>query len=154
MARIRRLLFLFRLFLLEGTKRANYLKRKNYFKSQGDNCYFAIYNFGTEPDLLSFGDNVVIATSVRLVTHDMTAWMISRYLYDIPDKIMINKGITFGSNIFVGAESIILPGVNIGSNVVIGAGSVVTKDVSDNSVVAGNPAKYIKPFDELVKKIS
>ena len=38
----------------------------------------------------------------------------------------------------------ILPGVTIGSNVVIGAGSVVTHDVPDNVVVAGNPCKIIK----------
>lgn len=44
----------------------------------------------------------------------------------------------------IGANSVILPGVTIGENVLVGAGSVVTKDVPDNSVVAGNPAKIIK----------
>ena len=41
-----------------------------------------------------------------------------------------------------------MPGLNIGSRVIIGAGSVVTENVPDNSVFAGNPAKYIKSFDE------
>ena len=49
----------------------------------------------------------------------------------------------------VGANSTILPGVTIGYNSLIGAGSVVTKDVPDNKVVAGNPAKVIKDISEL-----
>lgn len=50
----------------------------------------------------------------------------------------------------IGANSTILPGIRIGKNSLIGAGSVVTKDVPENSVVAGNPAKIIKTVDELV----
>ena len=49
----------------------------------------------------------------------------------------------------IGANSTILPGVTIGENTLIGAGSVVTKDVPDNMVAAGAPAKIIKHIDEL-----
>jgi acetyltransferase-like isoleucine patch superfamily enzyme len=49
----------------------------------------------------------------------------------------------------IGANSTILPGVTIGRNSLVGAGSVVTKDVPDNAVVVGNPAKVIKMIDEL-----
>ena len=41
----------------------------------------------------------------------------------------------------IGANSVVIPGVTIGENALVGAGSVVTKDVPDNAVVAGNPAK-------------
>lgn len=50
----------------------------------------------------------------------------------------------------IGANSTILPGVRIGRNSLVGAGSVVTRDVPENSVVAGNPAKVIKMVDDLV----
>lgn len=43
--------------------------------------------------------------------------------------------------------------LNIGNNVIIGAGSMVTKNIPDNSVVVGVPAKYIKSFDEYKKKM-
>lgn len=49
----------------------------------------------------------------------------------------------------IGANSTILPGVRIGKNSLIGAGSVVTKDVPEDSVVAGNPAKVVKTVDQL-----
>lgn len=48
--------------------------------------------------------------------------------------------VIIGDNVWVGARSVILPGVTIGNNVVVAAGSVVTKDVPDNSLVAGVPA--------------
>lgn len=50
----------------------------------------------------------------------------------------------------IGANSTILPGVRIGRNSLVGAGSVVTKDVPPDSVVVGNPARFIKRIDELV----
>lgn len=50
----------------------------------------------------------------------------------------------------IGANSTILPGVRIGKNSLVGAGSVVTKDVPENSVVIGNPARVIKTVDQLI----
>lgn len=49
-----------------------------------------------------------------------------------------------GDNCYIGAGTIIMNPVKIGNNVVIGAGSIITKDIPDNAVVAGNPARIIK----------
>ncbi len=54
------------------------------------------------------------------------------------------KPIKIGNDVWIGGGSIILPGVTIGNNVVIGAGSVVTKNIEDNVVIAGNPARVIR----------
>lgn len=54
---------------------------------------------------------------------------------------------TIGNNCYIGTGSIIMNPVTIGNNVTIGAGSVVTKDIPDNCIVAGNPAKVIKFID-------
>lgn len=58
-------------------------------------------------------------------------------------------GVTVKALARIGANTTILPGVTIGRNSLVGAGSVVTKDVPDNSVVAGSPAKVIKQVDDL-----
>ena len=49
-----------------------------------------------------------------------------------------------GDNVYIGASAVVIDGVHIGNNVIVGAGSIVVKDVPDNCVVAGNPAKIIK----------
>lgn len=51
---------------------------------------------------------------------------------------------TIGNNVSLGANVTIIGDICIGNNVIIGAGSVVVKDVPDNCVIAGNPAKIIK----------
>ncbi len=55
--------------------------------------------------------------------------------------------VTIGDNVWIGGSVTICPGVKIGDNVVIGAGSTVTKDIPDNVVVGGNPARIIKQID-------
>lgn len=57
------------------------------------------------------------------------------------------KPVTIGDNVWVGGRVVINPGVTIGNNVVIASGAVVTKDVPDNVIVGGNPAKVIKKMD-------
>jgi len=56
----------------------------------------------------------------------------------------IDSDVIIGDNVWVGANTLILPGCNIGSGVVIAAGSIVTKDLPDNTLCAGVPAKVIK----------
>ena len=57
---------------------------------------------------------------------------------------MYPKPIKLGKNVWVGSDVTILPGVTVGDGAVIGAGSVVTKDVKENTVVVGNPAKFLR----------
>jgi acetyltransferase-like isoleucine patch superfamily enzyme len=59
-------------------------------------------------------------------------------------------GVTVKRLARIGAGSIILPGVVIGSNSLVGAGSLVVKDVPDDTVVAGHPARVMKTVDQLV----
>ena len=55
--------------------------------------------------------------------------------------------VKIGDNVWLGAGVIINPGVTIGDNSVIGSGSVVTKDIPEDSIFAGNPAKFIRKID-------
>lgn len=60
------------------------------------------------------------------------------------DRLAISEPVTFGDDVWIGGNCSILPGIMVGSNVVIAAGAVVNKDVPDNCVVAGVPAKIVK----------
>lgn len=96
--------------------------------------------------LISIGDNVTLAPGVHILAHDASTRKDLGYT-----KIGL---VTIGSDVFIGAGSIILPGVTIGDNVIIGAGSVVTKNIPANSVVAGNPASFICTASEYIAKNS
>jgi len=74
------------------------------------------------------------------------------HLYEDVSKNFMRQGVKtdqviIGKNVWIGANSVILPGVKIGNNSVIGAGSTVIEDVPPYSVAAGNPAKIIRQYD-------
>ena len=70
----------------------------------------------------------------------------------IGDYVMIGPNpVAIGDDVWIGGNVTILPGVTIGNNVVIAAGAVVTRDVPDNSLVGGVPAKVIREIENDVK---
>lgn len=92
---------------------------------------------------IQIGDNCLIAPGVHIYTaaHPLnTNERISGAEY--------GKSVNIGDNVWIGGRAVINPGVNIGNNVVIASGAVVTKDVPDNVVVGGNPAKIIKRIEK------
>ena len=84
---------------------------------------------------VTIGDDVALANEVY-VMDTSSHGMEGREPYAAP--------VTIGAGTWVGARAIVLPGVTIGSRVVVGAGAVVTKDVPDEVLVAGNPAKVVR----------
>ena len=63
------------------------------------------------------------------------------------EHLGIAKPVMIGNDVWIGGNCTILPGVKIGNNVVVAAGAVVTKDVPDNCVVGGVPARKIKDIE-------
>lgn len=60
--------------------------------------------------------------------------------------------VKIGDNVYVGMGAYIMPGVTIGNNVIVAAGAIVTRDVEDNTVVGGIPAKHISTIDEYYER--
>jgi len=87
---------------------------------------------------VSIGERVQIAThtSIISVTHDYTS--------DRMFETSILKSVVIEDDVWIGANSVILPGVTLGKGCVVGAGSVVTKNVPPRAIVIGNPARVIK----------
>ena len=73
---------------------------------------------------------------------------IFQYVQIVNSGIRFNPAPKIGDDVVIGACAILIGSIVIGNNVIIGAGSVVTKSVPDNCMVAGNPAKIIKIFDQ------
>lgn len=94
--------------------------------------------------LIEIGDNVTMAPRVHILCHDAST---KQFL----GCTKIGR-VTIGNNVFIGAESVVLPNVKIGNNVVIGANSTVTHDIPDNSVAVGSPARVISSLDAYIER--
>lgn len=117
----------------------------------GEGCYIEKDTlFGSEPYLIKLGNNVRISSGVKFVTHDGGMWALRKQGIcqdgDIFGRIEIKDGTHVGWNV------IIMPNVTIGHNCIIGCGAIVTKDIPDNSVAVGIPARVIEDLDSYYKK--
>lgn len=118
--------------------------------NMGNNCnIYGNVSFGTEPWIITLGNNVFITDGVKFITHDGGTLLFR----DIIPDLEVTKPIKVGNNVYFGNNVIILPGITIGDNVVVGAGAIVTKNVPSNSVIAGVPAKVIKKTNEYFEKL-
>ena len=146
----------------EQDKREKILKKM--FAEIGDDCYieppfhanwggknvhfgngvYANFNLTMVDDCDIFvGNNVLFGPNVTVSagTHPIHPELRSKQAqYNIPIHI--------GNNVWIGANSVILPGVNIGDNSVIGAGSIVTKDIPSNVIAVGNPYTVLREINE------
>ncbi|WP_201754124.1 acyltransferase [Micromonospora rubida] len=105
--------------------------------------------FGSEPWLVSLGDNVYITAGVQFVTHDGGTLILRR---EHPD-LEWTAPIRVGDDVYLGVRTLVLPGVTIGDRCVIGAGSVVTRDIPANSVAVGAPARVVRTVDEYLDRM-
>lgn len=88
---------------------------------------------------IRIGDNCMLAPCVHIYTATHPIDPVARN-----SGAELGKPVTIGNNVWIGGRAVINHGVTIGDNVVVASGAVVTKDVPNNVVVGGNPARIIK----------
>ncbi|MDQ6531631.1 sugar O-acetyltransferase [Flavobacterium sp. LHD-85] len=108
----------------------------------GENVYFNVNCVVLDCAPVTIGSNVFIAPNVQIYTasHPLDA--------ELRKTLENAYPVTIGDDCWIGGNSVICPGVTIGKGCVIGAGSVVTKDIPDNSLAVGNPAKVIRKLNQ------
>lgn len=111
-------------------------------------------SFSSEPYLVEIGDNCNITHKVEFIPHDGACHVLRNLYSELCDVDIFKGKIIVGNNVFIGNHSAILSGVKIGDNSIIGYGSIVTKDVPDNVVVCGVPAKVLCTIEEFKSKNS
>ena len=130
--------------------RGAYLRKHKIFAEVGSCVRFQPRMVPLYPELIKLHNNIMIGAGVRFVTHDAVHTVLNRMnMGKFPEMVGC---IEVMDNVFIGADSTIMPNVRIGKNVVIGAGSIVTKDCEENSIYAGVPARRLGSFDDFVAK--
>lgn len=107
----------------------------------GENVYFNVNCVVLDCSKVTIGSNVFFGPGVQIytATHPLDAVERRTTESSIP--------ITIGNDCWIGGNTVICAGITIGNGCTIGAGSVVTKNIPDNSLAVGNPAKVIRKFN-------
>jgi acetyltransferase-like isoleucine patch superfamily enzyme len=106
-----------------------------------------LFTFGSEPYLVSIGNDVTISHDVDFITHD-GGLRVVRAKY--PNAYLYGR-IEVADNCFLGAHCVLLPGARVGVGCVIGTGSVVAGEIPPGVVAVGTPARPIKSVDDYVQ---
>jgi acetyltransferase-like isoleucine patch superfamily enzyme len=105
----------------------------------GQECTISAYQH------ISIGRECIVADRAMMIDFDHGVVEVER---PIREQGIYKRDVQVGHNVWIGYGACILRGVTVGNNCVIGTNSVVTKDVPDNAVVAGLPARVIRMRDE------
>ena len=152
MNRRKRLFWSLVLILRRGSGRstAEFIRKHHLYGNVGENCMIMKKKLPLYSNMVHLHDNVWVASNVGFVTHDVIHSMLnSKFGGGFVEKVGC---IEVMNNVFIGSGTRILYNTRIGNNVIIGSGSLVNKDIPDNSVYAGVPARFICTFDEYVAK--
>lgn len=158
-------------FDIRGSKYIRY--GKNF--TAGTGCRIEAYKFFKDNPVLRIGDNVQINDYVHLacansLTIEDNVLIASKvYISDInhgnysgenqsspyeraAERIISSKPVKIMKNVWIGENCAVLPGTVIGANSIIGANSVVSRNIPENCIAVGNPARIIKKYNDSTRK--
>jgi len=110
------------------------------FTRIGKNVYINHLCTMLDMGTITIGDNVLIGPKVNILSEEHPVNPAER-------KSLMVKPVVIKNGAWIGAGATILPGVTVGENSIVAAGAIVNKDVPDNTIVGGIPAKVIKNIE-------
>lgn len=111
----------------------------------GNNCNIGAYNHISACNKIEIGDGLLTGRYVLINDNSHGGFSLEEAGIPPAQRNLKSKGeIIIGKNVWIGDKATVLSDVHIGNNVIVAANAVVTKDVPDNCIVAGVPAKIIK----------
>ena len=141
-------------FKLSGKNDRNaWLRKNNIFGMFGQKSNYQPHTLPNNPKLIKIHNNVRIAEGVTFYEHDGINHVFSRLDEHIDKNWRTHQCcIEIFDNCFIGGRSVLIGDLRIGPNAIVAGGSVVTKDVMPGEIVAGNPARVVGNFFELMEK--
>ena len=116
----------------------------------GSGCRIGLVNWGSEPYLISIGNDVLLSSGVTFINHDGATWVFrEREQYKGVTKF---GTIVIGNRCFIGWGATLLPGAQMGDYSVLAAGSVLTKRVPAGEVWGGVPARRLMDVEQFAEK--
>lgn len=112
----------------------------------GENVYFNVNCVVLDSMKVEIGNNVFFGPGVQIYTATHPLDAVARR------SVEFAKSVSIGNDCWIGGNAIICPGVKIGNGSVIGAGAVVTRNIPENVLAAGNPAKVIRKLNDELSK--
>lgn len=133
-----------------GNEWAVYLKRHGGFHAIGEGCSIQTNTTISDPAYVRLGDNVRLS-GCTLFGHDGSVNMLAAAYGLVLDRA---GKIDIRDHVYIGHGAIVLPGVTIGPYALVAAGAVVNRDVPENTIVAGVPARPIGALDAYARKLA
>ena len=134
----------------DGQTWAPYLRKHGGLNRMGEQCHIQTNVTITDPAYVRIGNNVHL-TGCTLFGHDGSVSMLKKAYGVVLDKV---GKIDIRDNVFIGHQVIVMPGVVIGPNAIVAAGAVVTRDVPQDAIVAGVPARVIGSVTAMVDRLA
>lgn len=134
----------------DGNEWALYLKRHGGFHAMGEHCSIQVNTTISDPAYVRLGNNVRLS-GCTVFGHDGSVNMLAAAYGLVLDRA---GKIDIRDHVYIGHGAIVLPGVTIGPYALVAAGAVVNRDVPENTIVAGVPARPIGALDAYARRLA
>src|SRR4030042_852897 len=128
----------------DNKSRENLLRMSEIYVGEKTVINIGINLYNNEPHTVTIGKRCAIGANGSFIYESNSNMSLLSELTGFSERYFRKGPITIGDDVWIGANVIVFPGITIGAKAIIGAGSIVTKNVPPNTIVYGQPARFIR----------